>query len=411
MTTTADNVKVIRASISRDMGEDLVAWLALADSLEEQGRDQEAEILRLREEIRHDIDSDPEEHAGKVERLTSLIEGNGDVFLVGWWIFLRRSPLWFSLVPSGPMPSGDHKGSRVGPFWMGTFAVTQGQYRDVMGTNPAWFAENGGGADRVSGEDTRDFPVESVSWNDAREFCRRLTGLESEDWRKEWYYDLPTELEWEYACRAGSRTDYHTGRTLTMKQANFSGGEGELNRPCAVGSYPPNAFGLYDMHGNVWEWCRNPLPERKRGEGEDSSDPTESYGVAAGSATAGATGRRSAAGATPGTGTTSSASESSSGEKEGEDSSDPTSGAAAGTTTVGSVGQRIVTGSPPVSGGTTSASESSSGGEGEETTESMMTAGGSWQNGHFSNTSGFFIYESNQPHSLGGFRLIIRKRS
>jgi hypothetical protein len=139
-------------------------------------------------------------------------------------------------------------GSRVGEAWdcdderpphevtvpafaMGKFAVTQSQYESVMGHNPSHFK----GANR---------PVESVSWNEAVEFCEKLSQQSGKDYR------LPSEAEWEYACRAWRTTPFFFGESLDKNQANF-----ESDSTTDVGSFPPNAFGLYDMHGNVWEWC------------------------------------------------------------------------------------------------------------------------------------------------------------
>jgi formylglycine-generating enzyme required for sulfatase activity len=110
---------------------------------------------------------------------------------------------------------------------------------------------------------TGRFPVENVSWHDAREFCARLTELPEEK-RSRRVYRLPTEAEWEYACRGGaSPMPFHVGATLSSGQANFNGNHpyGDvprgpfLDRTTTVGSYPPNALGLFDLHGNVWEWC------------------------------------------------------------------------------------------------------------------------------------------------------------
>ena len=134
----------------------------------------------------------------------------------------------------------------------------------VTGVNPSWFSLTGDGASRVGGLSTRSFPVERVSWEDAVEFCRKLSDLDEEK-RSRRTYRLPTEAEWEYACRAGSGPEnpFSFGRVLSSAQANFDGhhpyggaAEGpHLARTAKVGSYPPNALGLYDMHGNVWEWC------------------------------------------------------------------------------------------------------------------------------------------------------------
>jgi formylglycine-generating enzyme required for sulfatase activity len=131
-------------------------------------------------------------------------------------------------------------------FYMGVFEVTQQEYANVIGKTPSHFK-----GDRL--------PVEKVSWEDAIEFCTRLSKKEGKT------VDLPTEAEWEYACRAGSKTVFHYGNSLSSKQANFAGtfpyGGADkgpyLEKTARVGSYDPNSFGLYDMHGNVWEWCKD----------------------------------------------------------------------------------------------------------------------------------------------------------
>jgi formylglycine-generating enzyme required for sulfatase activity len=137
-------------------------------------------------------------------------------------------------------------------FFLGVYTVTQAQYKKVMGKNPCWFSATGHGQASVRGLNTDDFPVENVSWNDATAFCNKLSALPAEKGASR-FYRLPTEAEWEYACRAGTTTAYHTGKTLEAKHANFSGSS--VNRVAKVGSYKPNAWGLYDMHGNVWQWC------------------------------------------------------------------------------------------------------------------------------------------------------------
>jgi formylglycine-generating enzyme required for sulfatase activity len=148
------------------------------------------------------------------------------------------------------------------PFYMGAYPVTQKQYRKVMGTNPSCFSKDGDGNVEVHGLDTDDFPVENVSWRDARKFCAKLSALPAEKkaGRK---YRLPDEAEWEYACRAGTTTPFHFGKSASSKEANFDGSRPYggaakgpfLDRTCKVGSYKPNAWGLYDMHGNVWQFC------------------------------------------------------------------------------------------------------------------------------------------------------------
>ena len=135
------------------------------------------------------------------------------------------------------------------PFWMGKYEVTQAQYQALMGTNPSWFP----GPNR---------PVELVPWLDAKAFCNLLTVQEAAAGRLPtgYVYRLPTEAEWEYCCRAGTTTEFHTGPTIDCTQANFVYSMNPIT-VCSdsqykdVGSYAPNAWGLHDMHGNVSEWC------------------------------------------------------------------------------------------------------------------------------------------------------------
>ncbi len=150
------------------------------------------------------------------------------------------------------------------PFFMGIHEVTQEQYEQVMGSNPSYFSESGGGKEQVTGMDTSSFPVEQVSWDDAQEFIRRLNAKagEKQSGRR---YRLATEAEWEYACRGGSTGPFSFGSSLNGDRANCNGTspygserKGKyLQRPCDVGKYSANGFGLYDMHGNVWEWCED----------------------------------------------------------------------------------------------------------------------------------------------------------
>lgn len=150
------------------------------------------------------------------------------------------------------------------PLYIGAFEVTQQQYAAVMESNPSYFQPEGSGARSVNGLDAATLPVESVTYEDAVEFCRRLSALPEEK-RKGRTYRLPSETEWEYACRGGRETLFHTGDRLSSREANFDGrfpvldaAPGpSLQRPAPVGSYEPNAFGLHDMHGNVSEWCRD----------------------------------------------------------------------------------------------------------------------------------------------------------
>jgi formylglycine-generating enzyme required for sulfatase activity len=145
-------------------------------------------------------------------------------------------------------------------FYLGAFEVTQQQYQQVMGSNPSWHAPEGGGRIEVIGEDPARFPVEQVSWTDALTFCCRLSAI-AEEKQAGRSYRLPTEAEWEYASRSGSRERFSPpARSLSSDDAwgfnvRPNSPEGLPVRP--VGSYQPNAFGLYDMRGNVWEWCQD----------------------------------------------------------------------------------------------------------------------------------------------------------
>jgi len=144
-------------------------------------------------------------------------------------------------------------------FYLGAYEVTQAEYETIMGTNPSWFSASGPGRKTVEGQDTSLWPVDMASWNDAIEFCRVISQTPAEKTAGR-AYRLPTEAEWEYACRAGATTRFNLGDTLRPGEARAQL-EGpppaakHLGHPLAVGSFRPNAFGLYDMHGNVWEWC------------------------------------------------------------------------------------------------------------------------------------------------------------
>ncbi len=147
-----------------------------------------------------------------------------------------------------------HEVAITKPFYMGVYEVTQAEYEKVMGKNPSFFNRKSGGS--------QEHPVDQVEFPEAEDFCRRLSQFAAEKQAGR-VYRLPTEAEWEYACRASTTMVYHFGDTLSTKLANFDGrvpyGGAEkgnfLGKTVKVGSYPPNAFGLYDMHGNVWEWC------------------------------------------------------------------------------------------------------------------------------------------------------------
>jgi formylglycine-generating enzyme required for sulfatase activity/serine/threonine protein kinase len=146
------------------------------------------------------------------------------------------------------------------PFYLGVHEVTQAQYQKVMDANPSTFGPEL--RDKIDAAATDRLPVDNVTWHEAVDFCRRLSGSSREGGRS---YRLPTEAEWEFACRAGSQTPFHFGESLDAGQANFDGkrpyGQGKPGKqvwhPLPVGSFPPNAFGLHDMHGNIMEWCQD----------------------------------------------------------------------------------------------------------------------------------------------------------
>jgi formylglycine-generating enzyme required for sulfatase activity/predicted Ser/Thr protein kinase len=157
----------------------------------------------------------------------------------------------------------------IQPFYMGKYTVTQAQWKAVallpkikrdLNPDPSYFKGN-------------NRPVERVSWYDAVEFCARLSQKTGCNYR------LPSEAEWEYACRAGTRTPFHFGETITPDLANYNGNYTYANAPKGkyreetvdVGSFPPNAFGLYEMHGNVWEWCADPRHGNYNGAPTDGS--------------------------------------------------------------------------------------------------------------------------------------------
>ena len=143
-------------------------------------------------------------------------------------------------------------------FWMAKFEATQGQWKTAMAQLPGKLT-----AELPEGD---DFPVGNVNFAEAEAFCRRLTelGRRSGEIPEGWEFRLPTEAQWEYACRAGTTTATSFGDKLSSKQANFKGKPyngakpgPSLNRAAKVGSYPANAWGLHDMHGNTFEWCRD----------------------------------------------------------------------------------------------------------------------------------------------------------
>ena len=159
----------------------------------------------------------------------------------------------------------EHAVSLTHAFLLGAHEVTQEEWQGVMGTTPSHFAR------------CPRCPVERINYFEIQEFIRRVNAAQAD-----YVYRLPTEAEWEYACRAGSRTPFATGRNLTTSQANYNGMFPYAGSPpgvyrartTPVSSFAPNAWGLYDMHGNVWEWTSDWYGAYPDGPQTDPHGPT-----------------------------------------------------------------------------------------------------------------------------------------
>jgi uncharacterized protein (TIGR02996 family) len=228
---------------------DPLAWLALADWLEEQGRADEAELLRLRQALteRPDVPDRP----AREKRLQRLLAAGVRPYPVE---IEGPAGLRFALVGPGSFLMGSPPGERgrwpdEGPqhlvtlpraFYLARCPVTQAQWQELTGESPSRFR----GADR---------PVDNVSWEDCLGLCGLLQERDGRDYR------LPTEAEWEYACRAGTSTPYCSGRGLpALKKVgwcSYDATQGSAKETVPVGKFQPNAWGLFDMHGNLLEWC------------------------------------------------------------------------------------------------------------------------------------------------------------
>jgi uncharacterized protein (TIGR02996 family) len=252
--------------------DDPVAWLALADALEEQD-DPRAELVRLTNQLREELPSRTRTASTKrVQALladglrpcmpTVIASYNIHLTLIppGKFLMGAKPREWTNILHERPQ----HQVLLTRPFYIGTYLITQSQYRAVMRSNPSTFLPNPQSHYDVPYDSTDNFPVDGVSYEMAVEFCKRLSARKAEKQARR-VYRLPTEAEWEYACRAGTQTIFAYGNQLTSDLANFDGNYAHPKReagnptyhfrPSPVGSYRPNAFGLYDMHGNLWEWC------------------------------------------------------------------------------------------------------------------------------------------------------------
>jgi formylglycine-generating enzyme required for sulfatase activity len=153
-------------------------------------------------------------------------------------------------------------------YYLGVYEVTQAQYEKVIGKNPSRFQ----GA--IVGNENADLPVDNVSWDDAVAFCKKLSDLPEEK-KAGLVYRLPTEAQWEYACRAGSKTAYSFDDEEGLLPVYGWFYRNSSKRTHTVGLLEPNAWGLYDMHGNVWEWCSDWYEEYPKGAVSDPTGPKE----------------------------------------------------------------------------------------------------------------------------------------
>jgi uncharacterized protein (TIGR02996 family) len=253
---------------------DPTPWLVFADWLEE-NEDPRSEIVRVWQQLRQEP-KHPEFNARR-ERLEELFNAGMRLPLPRYTNYLKMEFVW---VPPGEfwMGGGNGKPGKkhvvvAEPFWMQVYLTTQALWKKVMRKSPSSFDRKGDGADMLRGikvAEIAQFPVECVSWHDAHEF---LDVLNKEERGSGWEYYLPTETEWEYAlrspvtCKADCGFSFYFEKptnSISSDKANFDGNFPVqaaigpwLERTTRVGLYPPNRLGLYDMHGNVWEWMED----------------------------------------------------------------------------------------------------------------------------------------------------------
>jgi sulfatase modifying factor 1 len=228
---------------------DALVWLALADCLEENGEDERAELVRLREWCRF-ADLDDPHRPEKEQRLGTLLRGGVKPSVPTHTVTIEEKisltvalippgTFWMGSAPDDPGSQSDefprHKVTLTKPFWIGVTSVTRAQWQAVnqpqsgAGPNPA-------------------YPVQNTWWSEANKFCKRLGKITGGTFR------LPSEAEWEYACRSGIRSSVYLGDLSMIDEAAWHG-ENSNDHTHAVGKKTPNAWGLYDMLGNIWDWC------------------------------------------------------------------------------------------------------------------------------------------------------------
>jgi uncharacterized protein (TIGR02996 family) len=254
----------------------------LADWLDEHDDPRRAELLRLHRRLLETC-CEPDKHHERGAWQARVVELLGEGVrpsVPRWTVKVSKGiEMAFAWVPPGRFVMGSppdeeereddetqHQVTLTGGFYLGVCPVTQAQWRVVRGTHQS----------RFQGD---DLPVEQVSWDDCQAFCTELgekVGLR---------FCLPTEAQWEYACRAGTTTPFHFGATLSTDQANYKGkfvyGRGKKGlyrkHTTPVGSFPPNAWGLCDMHGNVLDWCSDRYGPYLSGDIQDPQGDDSGY--------------------------------------------------------------------------------------------------------------------------------------
>ncbi len=232
-------------------------WLVLADWLEENDDPRRGELLRLHRKLLATC-CEPDAHPARAAwqaRIVELIATGVRPCVPQRVVQLPGGvPMTFSFIPPGSFLMGGtvidnekpiYKVTLTKGFFLGVHPVTQEQWKAVMGSAPSHFK----GPNR---------PVEQVSWDDCHEFCQKLMG----DLKGLVTVRLPTEAEWECACRAGTTSEYHFGDVINTDLVNYDSRNDspkgkDRGETTDVGSFPANPWGLFDVHGNVWQWCED----------------------------------------------------------------------------------------------------------------------------------------------------------
>jgi uncharacterized protein (TIGR02996 family) len=269
MTSSSQLQALLQATVNNPVDE--ATYQVLADWLEEHDDPRRAELLRLHRRLLATCCA-PEQHPERADwqvRLAALLGEGVRPCVVQRTLTLGAGvEMVFSFIPPGSFlmgrPAGErgddhelpqHRVTLTQGFYLGIHPVTQAQWQALMGNNPSHFKG-----------DNR--PVETVTWRDCQDFCRRLGEREGQPIR------LPTEAEWEYACRAGTTTEYCSGNGVpALRRVGWcsdEGKDGSARETKPVGQFQSNAWGLFDMHGNVWERCQDGM---RTYHSEDVIDP------------------------------------------------------------------------------------------------------------------------------------------